>query len=318
MAGIGAYNLVLPPGWRFDVVEVDNPNYSGSEYMVARDNEGKREAVMLYFEGTNTRFNLVIQAARDSRASDSHELGPSVCSRHIVEPSPMDTDTQTVLAEARTDSRLRIAPQSKPFPAVGVDVQDASATETHTLVKGEIEIGRREEKGQELRDSNTIFSASSQSQVRSASIQPAGTWKSNQDADREIDTSEVLPLPIAADFYTQIAPIIEQFTSLEEPPDPPRRVTRSTVFRWNVEMATWIRDVEAVLDAAYRIAKTREREGFPSVELAQMAADARAGLRELRNLIKQHPELIDWKLDPAVPQGIRENVAGVVALAANS
>jgi hypothetical protein len=103
--GIGAFNLVLPPGWRFDVVQVDNPNYIGSKYMVARDNEGDREAVTLYFEGANSRFDLVIQAARGSRESDCHGLGVSVESRHIVEPSPVDTGTQSVLEDESTHSR---------------------------------------------------------------------------------------------------------------------------------------------------------------------------------------------------------------------
>jgi hypothetical protein len=133
MNGFGGYNLVLPPGWRFDALQVDNPNhldYIGREYVVARDDKGNREAVMLYFQGANSRFSLVVRAARGSRDSDSHELGVSVDSRHIVEPSPMATDTQGVLEGENTHSRSAIAPPSQPVPAGGIDVQHGPATET--------------------------------------------------------------------------------------------------------------------------------------------------------------------------------------------
>lgn len=109
MGGIGAYNLVLPPGWRFDVIEVDNPNYSGSKYMVARDNEGNREAVMVYFQSANSRFDLAIQAARGSRDSDSRDLGVRIYPRCIVEPSDLE--------DASTHSKPTIAPPSKPLQA---------------------------------------------------------------------------------------------------------------------------------------------------------------------------------------------------------
>jgi WD40 repeat protein len=92
MAGIGAYNLVLPRGWRFDDIQVDNPNHCGPDFEIGRDNEADQEALMLYFEGSNTRFNLTIQATRGSRKHDHHDLGVAVYSRHIVEPSPADLE----------------------------------------------------------------------------------------------------------------------------------------------------------------------------------------------------------------------------------
>jgi hypothetical protein len=184
-----------------------------------------------------------------------------------------------------------------------------------------IEMSQRQTIGRELRvvtDGDAIFTETDQSPLHSTSILPADTRESNHGPNPIIGISGVHPLPIAADFHSQIVPVIEQFESLEDPPDPPRRATESAVFRWSVEMATWIRDVEVVLDASYRLAKSREREGFPSVELAQKAADARAGLQKLRNLIRQTSELTDWNLDPAIPLGIREDVASIVALAVNS
>jgi hypothetical protein len=87
MKGVGAYNLVLPRRWRFDNVQVDNPNHSGPDYEFGRDDEADREALMLYFEGVNTRFNLTIEAARGSRERGRFRLGDSAYSRHIVEPS---------------------------------------------------------------------------------------------------------------------------------------------------------------------------------------------------------------------------------------
>lgn len=92
MNGVGAFNLVLPPGWRFESIEADNPNKLpigndvNPEYMVARDDEGDREAVMLYFLGANSRFELTIRATRGPR-----ELGIPVSSRKIVEPRLADT-----------------------------------------------------------------------------------------------------------------------------------------------------------------------------------------------------------------------------------
>ena len=90
MAGVGAYNLVLPRGWQFCDIQVDNPNRSGSDYEIGRDDEADREALMLYFEGANTRFNLTIQAVRRTTADLRREMSLCTCSRHIVEPSPAD------------------------------------------------------------------------------------------------------------------------------------------------------------------------------------------------------------------------------------
>jgi flagellar motility protein MotE (MotC chaperone) len=121
MAGFGAYNLVLPPGWRFDVIQVDNPNYdSGPKYMVARDDKDDREAVMLYFQGPNTQFNLTIQATRGS--GDSRDLDARIYSRCIVEPSPADMDTQIDLEDASTHSGSAIVPPSKPLKADSTSV----------------------------------------------------------------------------------------------------------------------------------------------------------------------------------------------------
>jgi flagellar motility protein MotE (MotC chaperone) len=121
MAGFGAYNLVLPPGWRFDVIQVDNPNHdSGPEYMVARDDKNDREAVMLYFQGPNTQFNLTIQATRGSR--DSRDLDARIYSRCIVEPSPADMDAQIDLEDASThaadagDQGVTLSPVSAVQP----------------------------------------------------------------------------------------------------------------------------------------------------------------------------------------------------------
>jgi hypothetical protein len=90
MAGVGAYNLVLPRGWQFCDIQVDNPNHSGSDYEIGRDDEADREALMLYFEGANTRFKLTVQAVRRATAGLRRELSISTYSRHIVEPSPAD------------------------------------------------------------------------------------------------------------------------------------------------------------------------------------------------------------------------------------
>jgi hypothetical protein len=132
MAGIGAYNLVLPRGWRFDDLKVNNPNHNGPEDMVARDDEDDREAVILYFQGANTRFNLTIQAIRGSRDSDSRDLGVPIYSRRIVEPSPADTDKQSDLEDASTHARPTVAPVSNAPPATGTDAQGGPATGTHT------------------------------------------------------------------------------------------------------------------------------------------------------------------------------------------
>jgi hypothetical protein len=115
MAGIGAYNLVLPRSWRFDNLEVDNPNHlseSGHEYTVARDNEDDREAVILYFQGANTRFNLAIQAVPGSRKADCPDLGVRLYPSHIVEPSAVQskaelTAIREVLSHWETGTRLR-------------------------------------------------------------------------------------------------------------------------------------------------------------------------------------------------------------------
>ena len=112
MAGTGAYNLVLPLGWRFDDIQVNNPNYSGSAYEIARDDEGDREALILHFEGANTRFNLTIQAAHGSRKSDYHDFGVPVYSRSIVEPSVVMSGAELaaiseVLSYWETGTRLR-------------------------------------------------------------------------------------------------------------------------------------------------------------------------------------------------------------------
>jgi hypothetical protein len=96
--GIGAYNLILPRGWRFDDIQVDNPNYSSphsgrAEKMVGRDDEADQEALILYFEGANTRFDLMIEAARSSNQLDRRDLGVPVNSRRIVEPSVVVAET---------------------------------------------------------------------------------------------------------------------------------------------------------------------------------------------------------------------------------
>lgn len=84
--GIGAYNLILPHGWRFDNIHVVNLNHSGPADMVGRDDEADQEALMLYFQGANTKFNLTIEAARGSNQLDRHDLGVPVNTRRIVEP----------------------------------------------------------------------------------------------------------------------------------------------------------------------------------------------------------------------------------------
>lgn len=94
MGGVGAFNLVLPPGWRFESIEADNPNKvdaGGPEYMIARDGKGDQEAVMLYFVGANSRFELTIRATRGPRAAGRHEPGIPISSRKIVEPTLADT-----------------------------------------------------------------------------------------------------------------------------------------------------------------------------------------------------------------------------------
>jgi flagellar motility protein MotE (MotC chaperone) len=117
--GIGAYNLVLPPGWRFDVVKVGSPNSIGGDncFSVARDNEGNREAVMLYFQGANSQFKLEIQAARGSIDSDSRDLGAQIYPRRIVEPIPADLDRHSEPEDASTQSKPTIVPPSKPLQA---------------------------------------------------------------------------------------------------------------------------------------------------------------------------------------------------------
>jgi hypothetical protein len=115
MGGIGAFNLVLPTGWRFEIIRVNNPNYSESQYMVARDSESDLEAVMLYFVGVNSRFDLVIEAARGSSAHDRHELCVPVVSRHIVEPSPGNTGTRDL--PASTDALDSNVPGQAPRSA---------------------------------------------------------------------------------------------------------------------------------------------------------------------------------------------------------
>ncbi|HEY1703357.1 MAG TPA: WD40 repeat domain-containing protein [Trebonia sp.] len=134
MGGIGAFNLVLPTGWRFDSVKVDNPNhltgenYSGSRYMLARDSEGDREAAMLYFVGANSRFDLVIHAVRGPGNPDRHALGTPVSSRRIVEPIPVamapapprDPGTEIGGDGTRQGSRGndQAKPASRPEPRV--------------------------------------------------------------------------------------------------------------------------------------------------------------------------------------------------------
>jgi hypothetical protein len=112
MTGEGVYNLVLPFGWRFKDIQINNPNYSRPGYEIARDYEGDREALILYFEGLNTRFNLTIQAARSSRESDRQDFGVPVYSRSIVEPSVVMSTAElaainAVLSYWETGTRLR-------------------------------------------------------------------------------------------------------------------------------------------------------------------------------------------------------------------
>jgi hypothetical protein len=83
-------------------------------------------------------------------------------------------------------------------------------------------------------------------------------------------------------------------------------------------MTAWIRDVERVFDCAYRLAKSKERDGFPSVELAQGAADARAGLRKMRKLISQRGGAVDSDLAAKTSQDVWRSTSKIVALAINS
>lgn len=113
--GIGVYNLVLPPGWRFDVVKVTNPNsISYPKCAVARDNESNREAVMLYFQSANSQFKLAIRAVRGSIDSDSRDLGGQIYPRRIVEPIPADLERHSEPEDASTQSKRAIAPPSEP------------------------------------------------------------------------------------------------------------------------------------------------------------------------------------------------------------
>jgi hypothetical protein len=128
----------------------------------------------------------------------------------------------------------------------------------------------------------------------------------------------VKPLPVGTDFYSLALPIVEQFESIAVAPTPPRRRATRAVLEWRIEMAAWIRDVEQILNAAYDLAKSREKDGHPSVELAQRTADARTGLQKMRGLIRPGQELTNKDFDAATPQEIWSNVAGVVALAVNS
>jgi Mg/Co/Ni transporter MgtE len=88
--------------------------------MVARDDKNDREAVMLYFQGPNTQFNLTIQATRGSR--DSRDLDARIYSRCIVEPSPADMDAQIDLEDASThaadagDQGVTLSPVSAVQP----------------------------------------------------------------------------------------------------------------------------------------------------------------------------------------------------------
>ena len=88
LSGVGAYNLVLPQTWWFQNVQVNNPNRIGSKYEISRDEKAAREALMLYFEGTNTCFDVTVWAARGSNM-ERRGLGSDffAFSRHIVEPS---------------------------------------------------------------------------------------------------------------------------------------------------------------------------------------------------------------------------------------
>jgi len=116
MGGIGAYNIALPPGWRFSMLQVGNPNYTGSEYAVARDSESDREAITLYFIGANSQFNLAIQAVRGT--SDNFQYGPDipVVSRHIVEPSSTGSETKRIPGDDGIGFKTAAATPTSPEP----------------------------------------------------------------------------------------------------------------------------------------------------------------------------------------------------------
>jgi hypothetical protein len=116
MAGIGAYTLVLPLGWQFVDIKDVNENHIHPVHQVARDDEGDREALTLYFKGADIEFKLAIQAARGSRRSTSHVSGISVDSGHIVEPSAVASKAE--LAAIHEGPRLlgdRYS-STKPYP----------------------------------------------------------------------------------------------------------------------------------------------------------------------------------------------------------
>jgi hypothetical protein len=145
-----------------------------------------------------------------------------------------------------------------------------------------------------------------------------GVASDSSNLSQENGPGDVKPLSVGTDFYSLALPIVEQFESIAVAPTRPRRRATTAVLEWRMEMAAWIRDVEQILDAAYDLAKSREKDGHPSVELAQRTADARTGLQKMRELIGPGQELTNKDFDAAAPQEIWSNVAGVVALAVNS
>jgi hypothetical protein len=134
----------------------------------------------------------------------------------------------------------------------------------------------------------------------------------------ESDLANVTSLPSGSNFYSTVSMLIELFGSLGEPPSFPSIRVSAAVFGWQIDMTSWIHDAEVVLEEAYRLGKSREREGFPSVELAQTTDNARDGLQKVRDLIRQPEELVDGHFVDRTSGDIFTYISNVVALAVNS
>jgi hypothetical protein len=129
--------------------------------------------------------------------------------------------------------------------------------------------------------------------------------------------ANVTSLPAGSDFYSTVASLIELFRSLKKPPSFRSRGVAATVFGWKIDMTGWIHDAELVLEEAYRLAKSREREGFPSVELAQATESAQADLQKMRDLIRQPEEAVDGHFVARTSEDILASISKVMELAVN-
>jgi hypothetical protein len=81
---LGLYNLVLPTGWHFQRLEVENLNYAGQSHTIVRDDATKREALRLLFRGVTVGFRITARIGVDE-IEPPWRLG-SVESATIVEP----------------------------------------------------------------------------------------------------------------------------------------------------------------------------------------------------------------------------------------